>query len=118
MHPAMNRIPTPAARQLSGLYAPIFSANNDGKRKMLTPMIEFTIKAVKLLRPIVRTSPCELCLTPGHSSFPYMFPLCGIHQFVAAAGAAFILEISASTSVFPLVASRCGYFSPPWYSTR
>ena len=124
MHPAMIRIPAPAARQLSGLYAPIFSASNDGKRKMLTPMIEFTIKAVKLQRPIVRTSPCELCFTPGHSSFPYMFPLRGIRQFVAVAGvvaaadAAFILEISASTSVFPLVASRCGYFSPPWYSTR
>src|SRR6516162_6059448 len=117
MHPAIIRIPKPAARQLSGLYAPIFSANNDGKRKMLTPMIEFTIKAVKLQRPIVRTSPCELCLTPEHSSFPHLFPLCRIHQFVDA-GAAFILEISASTSVFPLVASRCGYFSPPWYSTR
>jgi hypothetical protein len=70
MHPAMIRIPAPAARQLSGLYAPIFSANNDGKRKMLTPMIEFTIKAVKLQRPIVRTSPCGRCFTPEHSSFP------------------------------------------------
>jgi hypothetical protein len=37
---------------------------------MLTPMIEFTIKAVKLQRPIVRTSPCGRCFTPEHSSFP------------------------------------------------
>src|SRR5260370_26341068 len=60
MHPAITRIPAPAATQLNGLHPPRFRARSAGNLKMLTPTIEFTISAVTLQRPIVRTSPCGL----------------------------------------------------------
>jgi len=104
MHPAITRIPRPAATQLNGLHPPKFRARSAGSLKMLTPTIEFTIKAVKLQRPIVRTNPCGLSV--NLNSFENYFA-------GTATGAAFIFTISVNTSVFPEINSRCGYFSPP-----
>src|ERR1700758_5179900 len=66
MHPAITRIPAPAARQLNGLHPARLRAKSAGNLKMLTPTIEFTIKAVKLQRPIVRTSPCGLSINSNY----------------------------------------------------
>ena len=60
---AMMRIHTPAPRQLNGLSPPTRSASTAGGPNMPTPIIELSISAVRLQRPIVRTSRCALSLT-------------------------------------------------------
>src|SRR6516225_9655801 len=60
MHAGVMRIPAPAPRQLKGLSLPSRSASTAGSPNMPTPIIELSISAVRLQRPIVRTSPCAL----------------------------------------------------------
>ena len=59
MQAAMMRIPAPAPRQLNGLRLPSRSASTAGSPNMPTPIIELSISAVRLQRPMVRMSPCE-----------------------------------------------------------
>jgi hypothetical protein len=63
MQLAMIRMQTPAARQARGLKPPTLAANTDGRPKMLAPMMELSIEAVRLQRPIFRSGACELCVT-------------------------------------------------------
>jgi len=88
--------------------SPRFRARSAGNLKMLTPTIEFTISAVKLQRPIVRTSPCGLSVK---LIFPEATILRRRHR------AAFIFTISASKSG-ARDHVQCGYLSPPDESTR
>ena len=97
---AMMRIPTPAPRQLNGLSPPTRSASTAGGPNMPTPIIELSISAVRLQRPIVRTSRCALSLTRVCVPWGY--------SVGAGTGGAFIRAISASMSGLPLIGSRCG----------
>src|ERR1700737_323136 len=56
MHEAMINTPMPAMRQVSGLNPPVRAARIADKPKIPAPIMEFTISAVRLHRPMTRTS--------------------------------------------------------------
>jgi hypothetical protein len=53
----MTAIPAPAKRTARGLIFPMRFATTDGKPKIPLPMMELTVSATRLQRPMARTSP-------------------------------------------------------------
>jgi hypothetical protein len=53
----MTAIPAPAKRTARGLIFPTRFATTDGKPKIPLPMMELTVSATRLQRPMARTSP-------------------------------------------------------------
>ena len=51
-----NQTQVPATRTASGLQAPVSAATADGRPKIPLPMMPLTMAAVRLKRPITRTS--------------------------------------------------------------
>jgi hypothetical protein len=112
MQAAMIKTPMPASKQLSGLNPPIRAARTAGNPKIPAPMIEFTISAVRLQRPMTRTSAFgdgpgagEKFVSGKHGS---ILVLAGAQSFASGTAAVLILPISVKTSGFPAMRSRCG----------